>query len=404
MRKKKMAAVILTVGALLIAAGISLCAGFADESGEMETDQKTVQLFSDVKQTDWFYSDVGYVHAQGLMRGTGGALFEPQTEASRGMVVTILWRLDGALAARGSNFSDVKNDAYYYDAVAWALQCGITEGTGDQMFCPDAPITREQLAAVLYRYAGYKKYALSGTLDLSAYTDKDQISEYAAVAMQWANTNGIITGITKETLVPQGNAVRCQIAAMLTRFCTTVVSSNAGPEASKAGTAEQPSSGIHNVGGTGTGSGGWSKTERNDTDNAPLIAVDSVSAKAGDEVWLNAVLTNNPGILGMTLAVEFDDTVCTLQSVENGEAFRGILEFTPSNALGRGCKFLWDGMELSTDDIKNGAVMRMKFQVDDDAPPGNYPVTLKFSNGDIVDNNLISISPRLEAGYITIEQ
>lgn len=393
------------MSAVFIIAGVSLCAGFANDNSKAF--QKTEQSFSDVRETDWFYSDIGYASGKGLMQGTSDTLFAPNNPTTRGMLVTILWRLDGEPVESGNAFSDVASDTYYYNAVAWASKCGIVSGYSNTIFSPNDNITREQLASILYRYSEYKKYDISKTSELSEYTDKNQISDYAVSAMQWANANGIITGTSDDTLSPQGNALRCQIAAMLKRFCEQIIPSNTDNETKDEHSAtEHPKDNKTSSGNNGENisvsenSVRSSETENNSS--YPLISISDVSAKAGDEIQVSITLKNNPGILGMALSAYYDETNLTLQSVENGEAFKDVLDLTTSQTLASGSRFLWDGIDISENDIKDGTVLIMNFKINSGARAGKYPITLKYSDGDIVDKNLTSVSPQIENGYITI--
>lgn len=177
------------------------------------------QIFSDVSETDWFNFDVQYITEAGLMSGTGDGLFSPHKSTTRGMIATILWRLDGRPLETENVFSDVDDDTYYTEAITWAYKNGIVSGYSDTKFGPDDDITREQLAVMLYRYAQYKGYDVSETAVLTKYTDVDAISNYAVSALEWSIGTGIISGETDKTLKPQGKASRCQAAAMLKRFC-----------------------------------------------------------------------------------------------------------------------------------------------------------------------------------------
>lgn len=189
------------------------------------TEEAWVNPFTDVHEGDWFYENVAYVYTHGLMAGTSTMTFSPSKTTTRGMVVTILYRLDGSPAVSNtSSFSDVASDAYYKDAAAWAVANGITSGYGNGKFGPNDPITREQLAAFLYRYAKYKGRDVSVGEDTNilSYNDALTISEYAFPAMQWLCGEGIMQG-SDGNLMPAGNATRAQIAALLHRFCENVL-------------------------------------------------------------------------------------------------------------------------------------------------------------------------------------
>ena len=175
--------------------------------------------FTDVSEKDWFYSDVMFVYENGLMLGTSKTLFSPHGTAMRGMMATILWRMEGSPVPKGKNsFTDVEAGKWYADAITWTTENGIFAGYGKDKFCPDDPITREQLAAIFYRYADYKGYDLTVKGDLDKFKDADKITDYAKAAMQWAVGSGLVKGKSGNLLDPQGTATRAEIAAMLHRF------------------------------------------------------------------------------------------------------------------------------------------------------------------------------------------
>lgn len=180
--------------------------------------------FTDVKTGDWFYDAVSYVYTEGLMTGTGTYTFSPNASTSRAMLVTILWRLQGEPYVSGSSFSDVKSSAYYYDAVRWAARYGIVEGYEGNVFKPDDAITREQFAAILYRYAEYCKYSTSASTNLSAYKDNAKVSSWAGTAMKWAVAEGLFEGDNLGNLDPQGQTTRAAAAKLLMAFCENVAS------------------------------------------------------------------------------------------------------------------------------------------------------------------------------------
>ena len=175
--------------------------------------------FTDVSEKDWFYGDVMFVYENGLMLGTSKTLFSPHGTATRGMMATILWRMEGSPAPKGKNsFTDVEAGKWYADAITWTTENGIFAGYGKDKFCPDDPITREQLAAIFYRYADYKGYDLTVKGNLDKFKDADKITDYAKTAMQWAVGSGLVKGKSGNLLDPQGTATRAEIAAMLHRF------------------------------------------------------------------------------------------------------------------------------------------------------------------------------------------
>ena len=178
--------------------------------------------FLDVSRVDWFYYDVRYVCENGLMNGTSRNRFSPYGTATRGMLVTILYRMENEPRCFGSAaFSDVKPGAYYEKAVIWASQNGIVSGYTDGTFRPDAPVTREQLASILYRYTLYRGQDVSAgeTTSFTGYGDAQAVSSYALPAMRWACGTGILQGANGK-LNPSGLATRAQLAAMLHRYLT----------------------------------------------------------------------------------------------------------------------------------------------------------------------------------------
>ena len=179
--------------------------------------------FEDVGESDWFYDAVKYVSEAGLMNGTSETTFGPGLSTTRGMIVTILWGLENKPeATTSSSFSDVAAGEYYAKSVAWAEANGIVLGYDADTYGPDDTITREQLAAILYRYAKYKSYDMAAN-DLSAFSDSANVSNYALPAMKWSVAEGIVSGTTNATLSPDRKATRAQVAVILTRFIENVV-------------------------------------------------------------------------------------------------------------------------------------------------------------------------------------
>ena len=174
--------------------------------------------FIDAAESDWFYGDVEYACVNGLFNGTSENTFSPNNVMTRAMLVTVLWRMKESPSVNSTPFIDVVSGQYYFQAVAWAEANGIVSGIGGSMFAPDAEITREQMAAILYRY--------STSPELTAYqlefADADMVSDWAFDAMVWAATEGIISGKPGELLDPQGSATRAEVAAMLRRYMESV--------------------------------------------------------------------------------------------------------------------------------------------------------------------------------------
>ncbi|UOO38091.1 S-layer homology domain-containing protein [Oscillospiraceae bacterium CM] len=196
--------------------------------GYYQTNGTIVQpvLYSDVRSTDWFVTAVSYVSDNGFFSGTTATTFSPQTSMTRGMFVTVLYRLAGKPAVSGgSSFSDVASTtAYYYQAVIWASSRSIVTGYSDGKFHPDDIITREQMAAVMYRYAassGYDTAPGSSTL-YQSFPDVKSVSAYAADAMTWSVNNGLISG-SGGKLLPKSTASRAQVAQIVYNFCQNIL-------------------------------------------------------------------------------------------------------------------------------------------------------------------------------------
>lgn len=173
--------------------------------------------FTDVKRTDWFYDAVSFTYNMGIMDGVETNKFSPSTTITRGMVVTMLWRMAGEPYASGTYFDDVSYGRYYTTAVAWSARNNIIEGSGANTFGVNDPITREQLAVILYRYAKYMNYSTT-TSSLYGYDDANKVSSWAKDAMGWAVRNGVIGGVTNTTLCPNNTATRAEVAQMFMNF------------------------------------------------------------------------------------------------------------------------------------------------------------------------------------------
>lgn len=182
---------------------------------------KTVELpFTDVQETDWFYNAVSCAYVNGLFNGTSNTTFSPNDTMTRAMLATVLYRTAGspAIDGEGVAFTDVPLDTWYTDAVAWANGNGIVTGYGNGLFGGGDSITREQLVVMLYRYAKLMKHDTAAAGDLSAFTDAGNASDWAVEALRWAYAEGLITGRTATTIVPQGTATRAEVAMILMRF------------------------------------------------------------------------------------------------------------------------------------------------------------------------------------------
>lgn len=177
-------------------------------------------LYSDVNLNSWFYEAVKFANEKKMMSGVSDKLFDPESEVTRSMFITMLYRLDGEPNAQNVSFKDVPKGSWYEKAVAWASRNDIANGVEKDLFAPDNSITREQLTAILYRYAKYKRKSVNTSDNtLKNYIDNNQISEYAVDPMNWAIENGLISGTSKTRLDPTGKATRAQAAVILQRFC-----------------------------------------------------------------------------------------------------------------------------------------------------------------------------------------
>ena len=183
-------------------------------------EEEPAMPFVDVDENDWFYDVVLYAYENGLMTGTSADTFAPNTATTRGMIVSMLARLEGVTSAEDAGFADVAANDWYATAVNWAANEGIVNGFEDDTFRPNDAITREQMAAILYNYADYKGYDVSARADLSDYADAASISSWAEDVLAWANAEGLINGMTSTTIDPQGATTRAQTAAMFERFLT----------------------------------------------------------------------------------------------------------------------------------------------------------------------------------------
>lgn len=181
---------------------------------------KTVTVtFNDVKTSDWFAESVKKAFAMGIMNGTSDTEFSPNLTTTRGMIITIVSRLNGgATATEATNFADVADDQYYAEAVKWGAANGIVKGYDENTYGPNDDITREQFAAIFYRYAQFKGYDVSAAGDISKFADADKVSDYAKTAIAWANGIGLMNGTDDNRLMPTDKALRCQVAKMIVAF------------------------------------------------------------------------------------------------------------------------------------------------------------------------------------------
>jgi hypothetical protein len=191
---------------------------------DAKTAENWINPFNDVKESDWFYSDVAYAHANGLFGGTSASAFSPNTPMSRAMLVTVIGRLADANVggyANASSFSDVAAGQYYAPYVQWAQTNAIINGTGENIFAPNAPVARQDLAVILTNYARYAGKSLPAKQNYSGFADARSIAGYAQAAVEILNKAGVINGKPGNLFDPQGSATRAEAAAILRRFIET---------------------------------------------------------------------------------------------------------------------------------------------------------------------------------------
>ena len=202
-------------------ADVKITATFAEDPDWTEPEEPATDvsdIFIDVAPNAWYKDAVQYAYAGGLMTGVSANEFAPEQTTTRAMIVSMLARLEGVESAEAAGFADVDDNDWYATAVNWAANVGVVNGYEDNTFRPNTAITREQLAAILMNYAAYKGYDVSARADLSHYSDADSISSWANDVLLWAVAEGLLTGVTDDTIAPQAHATRAQVAAILQRF------------------------------------------------------------------------------------------------------------------------------------------------------------------------------------------
>ena len=188
-------------------------------SGAGESDA----FFTDVSGSAWYYDAVKFVYDYDLMDGVGGGKFNPDGTLTRAMIAQVLYNLEGAPGSYPTVFDDVAKSAWYADAVNWAAASGIVEGKGNNKFDSNAPVTRQEMAAILYRYAELKGYDVSKADSLGGYKDAAQVASWAKDAMGWAVENYVINGKGAGKLDPTGTATRAEVAQILMNLCNNVL-------------------------------------------------------------------------------------------------------------------------------------------------------------------------------------
>ena len=197
---------------------VTISAAFAEE-------QLVSSLpFTDVSVDDWFYDMVEYVYDNGIMTGTSGTTFEPNATLTRAMMATVLWAMEGSPVVNyAMAYTDVDSDDWFAEAVRWATSEGVVNGVGDNAYAPNDPLTREQMAVMLYAYAVYKGYDTAASTAAESFSDSGEISGWALTAMNWAVDNGLLGGKPGNLLDPTGSATRAEIATILRNFCENIV-------------------------------------------------------------------------------------------------------------------------------------------------------------------------------------
>ena len=220
---------------LMPAGGVTVAASFVEAGWDlayrdcMRDGSCPIRPFTDASPADWYHDGVHFCLENGLMVGYSGAAFRPDAGTTRAMLVVMLWRLNGSPVVNyAMDFEDIRPDAWYAEAVRWAASEGIVRGYGNGKFGPSDTLSREQMAAILWRYAKYKGYDVSvgESTNILSYDDVSALSQYAIGAMQWACGSGMVTGKAQDggmVLEPKGGATRAQMATMLMRFCAEIV-------------------------------------------------------------------------------------------------------------------------------------------------------------------------------------
>ena len=335
-------------------------------SAQSESPNKNISAFDDVKDGAWYKDDVAFVKENGLMSGTDSNKFSPDISTSRGMIVTILNRLDGSKkAGHESGFFDVKEGSYYQNAVNWAAENNIVKGYSNTEFGPNDRITREQMAAILYRYSEYKGYnvSLSDEKGLNGFSDYKTVSEYAITPMSWAVEKGLIKGLPDNTVNPKGEASRAQVAAIMHRFCEL--------------NSENPGS---------------------KPDEKPTFNVESKTAKKDSEVEIKVSLKNNPGIASIAMFVTYDQDL-TLKKVTYNNKIEG--EFMKPADLYSPVKLTWISPFKEIEGDFEFATLT--FKTDKNISKGNYPVCITYEPDDVYDMSETNITFEINNGAVIIE-
>ena len=405
--------------------------------------------FKDVSEKDWYAESVEYAYNNNLMNGTSADTFEPEIYITRGMIVTIIYRMENSPKAVGElQFSDVEAAFYYANPIVWATENKIVNGYDADTFAPEDKITREQFAAILCRYAKYKGIDVSVDENIggkfSAYSDSDKISDYAKDSMLWANSNKLITGVTSSTLVPQGIATRAQAATVFMRFDKLLKNANdeidisensENEDLNKSDNIKDEYRGDSNVLPNYVNSsqnlndsnenkenektdidnnvGEWDsvgsqniESNKGNVDNEelifeePTLVVGSVSVQSGEEASVFVSVKNNPGIAGATVKISFDPRL-VLKEACKADAL-SELDYTAPGKFLSPCNFTWDSEDgQSTED---GEFLKLSFIVPQNAEKGDsFYVDCSYRYGDIFDEDWNDIEFKIINGKITVK-
>ena len=400
--------------------------------------------FSDVPKYEWYSESVEYVFENGLMNGTSKTTFEPASSITRGMIVTIIYRMEGMPAVVSeSKYTDVNKEFYYYSPIVWATENGIVNGYSKEIFAPNDRITREQFAAILYRYADYKGLDVSFDLKiveaLKKYDDNSLINDYAKDAISWANHSKLITGTSVTTLEPHGTATRAQAATIFMRFDKWIEEAeneksneqktdetskdNEEPDDDKDVSADNSQNESIKENETPTHTNNTDKesergtsneekepdntTDNNDTEidyQGLYLKVNDSEITSGNNVEINVSLENNPGIMGMMISFEYDEKAMKLVKVLNGNVLtdeNGYVFTSPRN-MASGCRASWYTLEDECTMV-SGTVVTLVFEVFDSTQKGSYPVTVSYNSDDVIDMNEENLALEIINGQIIVE-
>ena len=360
--------------------------------------------FIDVPSKEWYAESINYVHENGLMNGISETTFEPETSITRGMIVTIIYRLEGSPNVDGTlTFFDVNESYYYRDPIIWAAENEIVNGIDNEHFAPDSVITREQFATIIYRYSKYKNLDMAFDVNLEKYEDAYLISDYAKDAMSWVNDKNLITGVTSTTLVPQGVASRAQAATIFMRFDKLVKEALKEDEDKDSFRDED-----ENIDEWDDVNDNNSEAENNvddsnekeddltsgsDSSDLPTICVEDAVVK-GKYADIVISVINNPGIASIKFDVEFDSENLELVSVKF-DSMWGDYVTAPTPYNSPQTINLISPFENIT---ASGTLATLRFAVLDNSFDGD--ITLKCDNKNIFDSNFNDIKFTVKNGKI----